>query len=76
MTTARLWRLVPAGITHAERGIRVLGAARPLSPAQLAEEQAILNQLARLGRVVTLGFANNPGGGIFEHHASTTSSGQ
>jgi hypothetical protein len=34
--------------------------------AELAEEQAVLNQLARLGRVVTVGFASNPGGGIFE----------
>jgi hypothetical protein len=34
--------------------------------AELAEEQAVLDQLARLGRVVTIGFASNPGGGIFE----------
>jgi hypothetical protein len=34
--------------------------------AELAEEQALLDQLARLGRVVTIGYASNPGGGIFE----------
>lgn len=33
---------------------------------QLAEEQALLDQLARLGHVVTVGYASNPGGGIFE----------
>ena len=33
---------------------------------QLAEEQAILDQLARLGHVVTVGYASNPGGGIFD----------
>lgn len=33
---------------------------------QLAEEQALLDQLARLGHVVTVGYASNAGGGIFE----------
>jgi hypothetical protein len=33
---------------------------------ELAEEQAILDQLARLGQVVTVGFASNPAGGIFD----------
>ena len=34
--------------------------------AQLAEEQVLLDQLASLGQVVTIGYASNPGGGIFE----------
>jgi len=34
--------------------------------AELAEEQAILEQLAKFGRVVTVGFASNPAGGIFD----------
>ena len=34
--------------------------------AELAEEQALLSQLASLGQVVTIGYASNPGGGIFE----------
>jgi hypothetical protein len=34
--------------------------------ADLAEEQALLDQLASLGQVVTIGYASNPGGGIFE----------
>jgi hypothetical protein len=33
---------------------------------QLAEEQALLDQLARLGRVVTVAYASNPGAGIFD----------
>ena len=33
---------------------------------QLAEEQALLDQLASLGQVVTIGYASNPAGGIFE----------
>jgi hypothetical protein len=33
---------------------------------QIAEEQALLDQLERLGRVVTVGYASNPGGAIFE----------
>jgi hypothetical protein len=34
--------------------------------AELAEERAVLEQLARLGQVVTVGFASNPGGGMFD----------
>ena len=34
--------------------------------AELAEEQAVLEQLARLGQLVTIGFASNPAGGIFD----------
>ncbi len=34
--------------------------------AQLAEEQVLLDQLARLGQVVTVAYASNPGAGIFE----------
>jgi hypothetical protein len=34
--------------------------------AQLAEEQALLDQLASFGQVVTVGYASNPEGGIFE----------
>ena len=34
--------------------------------AQIAEEQALLDQLASLGQVVTVAYASNPGGGIFE----------
>jgi hypothetical protein len=34
--------------------------------AELAEEQAVLAQLARLGRVVTVGFGSNSSSGIFE----------
>jgi hypothetical protein len=34
--------------------------------AQLAEEQALLDQLASRGLVVTIGYASNPSGGIFE----------
>lgn len=33
---------------------------------QLAEEQALLDQLASLGQVVTVAYASNPGGGIFD----------
>ena len=33
---------------------------------ELAEEQALLEQLASLGQVVTIGYASNPGGGILE----------
>jgi hypothetical protein len=33
---------------------------------ELAEEQAMLDELARLGRVVTVGYASNPGGGVFD----------
>jgi hypothetical protein len=33
--------------------------------AQLAEEQALLEQLRSFGQVVTVGYASNPGGGIF-----------
>jgi hypothetical protein len=34
--------------------------------AELADEQAVLDQLARLGQVVTVGIASNPAGGIFD----------
>ena len=34
--------------------------------AELAEEQAVLEQLAKFGQVVTVGFASNPAGGIFD----------
>lgn len=34
--------------------------------AELVEEQAILEQLAKFGRVVTVGFASSPAGGIFD----------
>ena len=34
--------------------------------AQLAEEQALLDQLASFGQVVTIGYASNPERGIFE----------
>jgi hypothetical protein len=34
--------------------------------AQLVEEQALLDQLASRGQVVTIGYASNPNGGIFE----------
>ena len=34
--------------------------------AELAEEEAILAQLEQFGRVVTIGYASNPGGGIFD----------
>ena len=34
--------------------------------AELAEEQALLEQLAKFGQVVTVGFASNPAGGIFD----------
>jgi hypothetical protein len=34
--------------------------------AELAEEQALLDQLARFGQVVVIGYASNPGAGIFE----------
>jgi hypothetical protein len=41
-----------------------------LDPAQLeadlAEERALLDQLARLGQVVTIGYASNPALGVFE----------
>jgi len=33
---------------------------------QLAEEQALLDQLASFGQVVTIGYASNPGAGIFD----------
>src|SRR5689334_7006350 len=33
---------------------------------ELADEQAALEQLAKFGRVVTVGFASNPGKGIYE----------
>lgn len=33
---------------------------------QLAEEQELLDQLERRGQVVTVGYASNPGGGIFD----------
>lgn len=33
---------------------------------ELAEEEAVLAQLAEFGQVVTIGFASNPGGGIFD----------
>jgi hypothetical protein len=33
---------------------------------ELAEEQAMLEELAMLGRVVTVGYASNPGGGVFD----------
>jgi hypothetical protein len=34
--------------------------------AELAEEQALLDQLESLGRVITIGYASNPSAGIFE----------
>jgi hypothetical protein len=34
--------------------------------AGLAEEQALLDQLASLGQVVVVGYASNPGAGVFE----------
>ncbi|MGI9149855.1 MAG: hypothetical protein ACR2IK_25475 [Chloroflexota bacterium] len=34
--------------------------------AEIAEEQAVLEQLAKFGRVVTVGYASNPTAGIFE----------
>jgi hypothetical protein len=34
--------------------------------AELADEQAVVEQLARFGQVVTVGFASNPAGGIFD----------
>jgi hypothetical protein len=34
--------------------------------AEIAEEQAVLEQLAQFGRVVTVGYASNPTAGIFE----------
>jgi hypothetical protein len=34
--------------------------------AQLAEEEAVLGQLARFGQVVTIGYASNPARGIFD----------
>jgi hypothetical protein len=34
--------------------------------AELAEEQAVLEQLAKFGQVVTVGFASNPAGGLFD----------
>jgi hypothetical protein len=33
---------------------------------ELAEEQAMLDELARLGRVVTVAYASNPGVGVFD----------
>ena len=34
--------------------------------AQLADDQELLDQLARLGQVVTVAYASNPGAGIFD----------
>jgi hypothetical protein len=34
--------------------------------AQLVEEQELLDQLARLGQVVTIGYASNPSAGLFD----------
>lgn len=34
--------------------------------AEFAEEQAVLEQLASLGRVVTVGYASNPSSGLFD----------